>query len=215
MKRYVMIDLEMCVVPKSYRTKEYGLRQELIQIGAVLLDEDLETADRFMTYVSPEYGIVTPFITRLTGISPKDTEGAPRAAEALRRLAEWMPDDAVPVAWSENDEAQIRLELSEKNLEIPSLAPYMDRWLDCQEEFSEKMHTQKKYNLSEALIITGICYDEGIHDALVDASNTALLFAKMKREPQMELSPYYRDGNDTEESGYRPFADLFAKAGSV
>ena len=212
MKRYVMIDLEMCVVPKSHRTKEYRWSQEMIQIGAVLLDTDLEITDRFMTYVSPEYGFVTPFITNLTGISPKDTESAPCAGEALRRLAEWMPADAVPVAWSENDEIQIRRELMAKNLEIPSLTPFMDRWIDCQKEFGEKMNTLKKYRLSEALLITGICYAEGIHDALVDASNTAMLFAKMKREPQLQLSPYYRNGEDTEEFGYRPFADLFANA---
>lgn len=211
MKRYVMIDLEMCVVPRSRQTEGYEWSQEMIQIGAALLNSDLEIEDRFMTYVSPEYGVITPFISKLTGITANDTKGAPCAAEALRRLAEWMPDNAVPVAWSENDETQIRRELQAKGLEIPSLAPYMDRWIDCQKEFAEKMDTDKNYNLSEALIITGICYSEGIHDALVDASNMALLFAKMKREPQLKLSPYYRDGDDTEDFDYRPFADLFSK----
>ena len=64
-----------------------------------------------------------------------------------------------------------------------------DRRLDCRKEFGEKMNTHKKYNLSVALIITGICYAEEIRNAPADASNTALLFAKMKREPQPVLSP--------------------------
>ena len=36
----------------------------------------------------------------------------------------------------------------------------------------------KKYKLSEALSIADISYDDGAHDALVDAKNTARLFAK-------------------------------------
>ena len=38
--KYVVIDLEMCKVPKSLRTPEFPWCQETIQIGAVLLDED-------------------------------------------------------------------------------------------------------------------------------------------------------------------------------
>ncbi len=36
---YLVIDLEMCKVPKDYRNKNYKYASEIIQIGAVLLDE--------------------------------------------------------------------------------------------------------------------------------------------------------------------------------
>ena len=69
------------------------------------------------------------------------------------------------------------------------------------------MNAQKNYKLSEALIIADIDYDEGEHDALVDAKNTAQLFIKMEREPVLVLNPYY--SNQKEET-YSPFTALLA-----
>ena len=37
---YLVIDLEMCKVPKNYRGKNYKYASEIIQVGAVLLDEE-------------------------------------------------------------------------------------------------------------------------------------------------------------------------------
>ncbi len=39
---YLVIDLEMCKVPKHYRNKNYKYATEIIQVGAVLLDEEYE-----------------------------------------------------------------------------------------------------------------------------------------------------------------------------
>ena len=40
MSKYVIIDLEMCNVPKGFKRSVYNLKSELIQIGAVVVDED-------------------------------------------------------------------------------------------------------------------------------------------------------------------------------
>ena len=207
MSRYVIVDLEMCGVPENKRAEGFNWKSELIQIGAVLLDDGLEICDSFMTHVSPQLGSVDQYIEKLTGITRADTKDAPSAEEALRKFVEWMPDDAVPVSWSMSDEQQIRREAECKNLDIPGLYDYLDRWVDCQKTFGEKMNSSRAYKLSEALIIADIFYEDGEHDALVDARNTAKLFAKMEREPELKLSPYYT--NETEEPPrYNPFAAL-------
>lgn len=77
------------------------------------------------------------------------------------------------------------------------------------------MNTSKVYKLSEALIIADLEYDENIHDALVDARNTALLFIKMKSESTLKLSPYYSTGTDSNKLTFRPFANLLAKCSCV
>ncbi len=207
MSNYVIVDLEMCNVPKGKRDA-YNWKSELIQIGAVLVNESLEIVDNFMIYVSPKFGMVDSCIEKLTGITKKDVQGAPCIKEALEKFIDWLPEDAVLVSWSENDEAQIRKELEAKGIIIDCLIPYLNNWKDCQKTFGEKMNAQKNYKLSEALIIADIDYDENEHDALVDAKNTAQLFIKMEREPVLILNPYY--SAKVEEETYNPFATLLA-----
>lgn len=208
MSKYVIVDLEMCNVPKGIKREAYNWRNELIQIGAVVVDESLNITDEFMTLVSPEFGVIDNFIEKLTGISRKAVQGAPKVKKALELFVNWLPSDAVLVSWSENDESQIRKEIEAKNIFIEGLDDYLDTWVDCQKTFGEKMNAQKNYKLSEALIIADIDYDEGEHDALVDAKNTAQLFVKMEREPVLVLNPYY--SNQKEEEPSNPFAALLA-----
>ena len=181
----------MCKVPKGLKREKFGGACEMIEIGAVLMDDTYEIIDKFKTYVSPEYGEVDSFIQKLTGITKADTINAPSTEEALKMFVNWLPEDAILVSWSDNDEKQIRKEIELKNIEIPMLEKYLDAWEDCQKTFAEKMNSSKNYRLSEALIIADIDYDENIHDGLVDAENTAMLFAKMKREPKLKLISCY------------------------
>ena len=49
---YLVIDLEMCRVPKLYRSK-YKYANETIQIGAVLLDDEFKRIATLCQYVHP------------------------------------------------------------------------------------------------------------------------------------------------------------------
>lgn len=207
MSKYVIVDLEMCRVPKGFKRENFKSACELIEIGAVLLDDTYEIVDRFKIYVSPEYGEVDQYIQNLTGITKADTKDAPTTKEALELFVNWLPEDAILVSWSDNDEKQIRKEVGLKNLDIPGLDKYLDNWKDCQKTFSEKMKSPKNYRLSEALIIADIDYDENIHDGLVDAENTAMLFVKMKREPKLKLISCYLTEEDNS-TMYTPIAGL-------
>ena len=52
---YVVIDLEMCKVPKMYRNKMYKYATEIIEIGTVLLNEDFRQIATLRQYVHPEF----------------------------------------------------------------------------------------------------------------------------------------------------------------
>ena len=208
MSNYVIVDLEMCNVPRGVKRDTYGWKDEVIQIGAVVVNEDMEMVDEFMTLVSPEFGMIDPFIEKLTGISRMDVQGAPRFNEALDKFINWLPEDAVLVSWSNSDKKQLQHEMEAKGIVIESMEPIFDNWVDAQLTFGEKMDSPKTYKLSEALIIADINYDNGEHDALVDARNTAQLFIKMETESELKLSPYY--STETKVSTYNPFAVLLA-----
>ena len=196
MSKYVVYDLEMCRVPKGPKKDEFGYYQELIQIGAVLMDESFNITDSFMTYVAPRYGFVDSFIQKLTGITPENVENAPSTEEALNAFLKWIPEDAVLVSWSESDVNQIYHEIDGKHIDIPELEWLLEDSIDCQYDFEERIHATRSYGLSDALSITGIESEIGAHDALVDAKNTALLFAKLNLEPVLKMSEYYFSEED-------------------
>lgn len=208
MSNYVVIDLEMCRLLGDSGNQIPGLKNELIQIGAALVDENNEMTDTFMTYVAPEYGYIDPFIENLTGISEGDVKNAPVIEDALIKLIRWMPKDSVLLSWSNSDKKHIDRELAAKNIHIRELEPYMETWTDCQRLFGDRMDTHKRYKLSEALIIADIETDAGEHDALIDAVNTAKLYIKMSKEPDMQLNEYYSAESDISGLTYNPFAEL-------
>lgn len=194
MDYHVVIDLEMCKVPKSCRTKSYKWQNETIQIGAVLLDRDYEVIDSFNTFVSPEYGYVDPFIKSLTGIQPKDVANAPKMTEAIKMFTDWIPQGEVEiVSWSDSDENQLRREMTGKEISNDRMEELFETWKDCQVTFSEKMKAERRYNLREALIAADILQEGKEHDGLSDAYNTALLFSKMETEEDFKLNDVYEE----------------------
>ena len=211
MCKYAVVDLEMCRVPYGARKGKYRWANETIQIGAVLLNEALEIIDEFVTYVSPEYGFIDTYINNLTGISRSDVVTAPSMENALKSFVNWLPCDTKVVSWSNNDELQIRHEIVSKEITIEGLDEILDSWIDCQKTFAEKMHNQRCYRLSEALVAADIMYEDGAHDGLVDAYNTALLFSKMENEEEFILNPYYqRAVSEEQESTGFAIGNLFA-----
>ena len=217
MSYYVAIDLEMCRVDKAQR-KSYKYNNEIIQIGAALIDSDLIIIDTFGEYVKPEYGVLDKFISKLTGITELDLENADSIHVVLDRFLAWLPQDdiVIPVSWSDSDLIQMKCELSNKNIpKSDRVNQMLFNWIDCQPQFSRKMRMKKQYSLEEALIATDICTDGRAHNAAVDAYNTALLYAKMQREDELVLNDYYRVAHSDEEPEHLSFGlgDILIAAG--
>ena len=191
MEKYVVLDLEMCTVPKHMRDASYRYANEIIQIGAVLLDEDLKTIDEFSSFVAPQKGYLTSFISDLTGITQSDLSQAPVFEEAIESFLDWFPDDARLVTWSTADELQLSREAISKGIFEPKLFYILENVIDCQRMFGDMIGIGRPYKLEEALFISDICLEGRLHDGLVDARNTAELFIKMKTETSFRFNEYY------------------------
>ena len=197
--KYAVIDLEMCMTPMGLRKNMYKYRQETIQIGAVLLDDNYEVIDEFNTYVKPEYGWIDDFIENLTGISQHDVEDAPSFEEALEAFLDWLPaDDVRCVSWSDSDPKQIIHESFAKGVDDDRLEIIFANWIDCQKTFGRKMDRKRAYSLEEALFISDIAPEGRAHNGLVDAANTAVLFTKLETEPDYRLNELYETARKEE-----------------
>lgn len=151
---YLVIDLEMCKVPRDYRSKGYKYANETIQIGAVLLDEEFKRIGTLSQFVHPEHGVIDYFIENLTGIKNGQVKHAPRLQEALLHMLNWIGDREYKVyAWSGSDRAQILHEIKAKNIVDEKIASFMEesRWVDYQDIFMMRYEMSRKMSLEEAL----------------------------------------------------------------
>ena len=190
---YLVIDLEMCKVPRDYRSKGYKYANETIQNGAVLLDEEFKRIGTLSQFVRPEHGVIDYFIENLTGIKNGQVKHAPRLQEALLHMLNWIGDREYKVyAWSGSDRAQILHEIKAKNIVDEKIASFMEesRWVDYQDIFMKRYEMSRKMSLEEALGRADIDPEGRFHDGLNDAVNTGLLIEKLELNPDYQLVSY-------------------------
>ena len=105
-----MIDLEMNKVERQYRGNK-KLSSELIEIGAVRMDNDFNTIDMYQTYVLPSFGRMDRKIIELTGITDAKLVGAPKFEEAMLDFADWIGnEETIFYSWSMSDLRQFLTE---------------------------------------------------------------------------------------------------------
>lgn len=192
MKHYIVLDLEMCMVKGSGIKKMKGMRHEIIQIGAVMLNDSYHIMDEFVTYVSPEYGQLDDFISDLTGIVEADLGRAPTLRDALMKLVAWIGNrDVTILSWSDADYHQLEDEMRVKKIKHHKIQDLLENWIDFQHSFDQMLGLERQYSLKEAMKIGNLCYLGRMHDGLCDAYNTARLFAKIHKQAvfRLELVP--------------------------
>ncbi len=178
--KHIVVDLEMNNIQRKSEAREI-CRLETIEIGAVMLDDNLQEISSFRTYVKPEYNTgIEKKITRLTGITDSMVLNAPRFNEALHMFTDWCNgtgDEVIIYAWSESDYTQISKEMFLKGYEVSEEEKSLleREWLDFQHEFDSHMGFERQVSLSMALDMAGIDFSGREHDALDDARNTAEL----------------------------------------
>lgn len=190
---YLVIDLEMCKVPRDYRGKSYRYANEIIQIGAVLLDDSFKRIGTLCQYVHPEHGVIDYFIENLTGIKNSQVKKAPKLDEALIHMIDWLGErDYKIYAWSESDRNQLLHEIKAKNMTDERIYAFMkaENWIDYQDVFMKRFELSRQLSLEEALGRAEIEPEGKFHDGLDDAVNTAYLIEKLELNPEYQLVSY-------------------------
>ena len=186
--KYIVLDLEMNPIHKDYKELKKICRSEIIQIGAIALDDDFQETDSFLTYVKPQYNeAITELIQSLTGITTEMVQTAPDFRQAMRMFFEWcwrFDDELLLVQWSNSDRKQVVREIRLKEFTPDSEEQkVMDSWYDFQEEFGQVVGLENSVSLETAISFAGVDFDGRQHDALNDARNTAHLF-RIIRNPE-------------------------------
>ena len=186
----LVIDLEMCKVPKLYRHKSFKYATEIIQVGAVLLDEDYKEVDRFESFVHPEYGVIDTFIKDMTGINSRDVKDAKLLKEVIHTMIDWIGDREYKVyAWSDSDFMQLYREIKCKHINDEDIEKFMypERWIDYQQVFGWRYNYKDCVALEEALDLCEIDMEGRQHNGLCDAFNTGKLITKLELNPDYKI----------------------------
>ena len=105
---HIVIDLEF---NQSYNTKKGDKSEtvaecpfEIIQIGAVKLDENLDIKDQFTVLIKPQiYPKINPIVERITGITDEILDSCVNFEEAFQLFAKFAGTNSVIYTWGIDD----------------------------------------------------------------------------------------------------------------
>jgi DNA polymerase III epsilon subunit-like protein len=180
---YIVMDFEWNQ-PLSRKQSAYlkvggRLMFEMLQIGAVKLDEKRRLVGSFCRYIAPQHYIkLHPRIRRITGINQDDLTGAPGFREAVDTFLAWCGEDALLMTWGNDDVSVWQQNL---NFFAPDIA--MPPVYDLQRLFvaQEGGGNLVKRGLAASMARYGILptNDHLFHNAVDDAYYAALVFQRI------------------------------------
>ena len=179
-KRYVCIDLEMTEFSASQRCFVPGANGEVIQFGAVMLDENYNMLSEFSSYVKPVYSSVTPIINQLTGITNQNLEKADDFLTVFDKFCYWRGEgDITTFCWSKADFNQLWAELEAKGKHRYDLFGTLHDFVDLQNIFGKLVSSKTSVGLEAAMRLLQMDFKGQVHTALSDSYNTARILHKL------------------------------------
>lgn len=180
MKRFVCIDIEMSEINGKSRRNVHGMRHEVIQIGAVMLDEHYNQISSFSTFVKPTFSTINQTIEDLTGITNEMVENADDFITAFDKYCYWLRnEDVTTFCWSDSDYNQLWNEINLKAQHRTDLLDTLKTFVNLQKTFGDLLNAPKAISLESAVKLTNEKFEGQQHTALSDAFNTAKILHKI------------------------------------
>lgn len=170
---YIIFDLELN--SKIFKSK---VPNEIIEIGAVKLNDQLESVDFFQAFVKPKvHRKLFPVVKRKTNIQQQDVNDARSFKEVLAEFKKWIGSDYVLCSWGYDDIHHLKLNCQFNRYS----SKWVDNYIDVQKHFSKIYDAPagQRYGLSKALELLEIPVEDELHRADADAKYTAEVFVQI------------------------------------
>lgn len=160
---------------------------EIIEIGAMKLNDELECVDSFRVYIKPTiYKELNPRIIELTGINNEDLKYGFDFKKALKHFKEWIGKDYILCSWCDSDIKVLKknIEYYNPNYKVESfLVPY----IDIQKYCCEILEYGRRVSLHDIISTENIVPSTNtFHQALDDSKLTVDVFRKMFHKCKIE-----------------------------
>jgi inhibitor of KinA sporulation pathway (predicted exonuclease) len=152
---------------------------EIIDIGAVKLDEDLNTIGTFDVLIKPVvYPRLHPFIKQLTGISEESLEAAESFREVYKAFLEFVQDVDVLCVWGTADMKELFRNIEYHKLESSKIP---QKYINVQRHAARFLRSTNSHTigLANAVNLLSIPLETQFHKAFNDAYYTAEVFKRI------------------------------------
>ena len=185
------MDLEWNQNPYGKNNNHPDIPFEIIEIGAVKVNDDLEVVDEFQQVVKPRvYKRLHYKIQEITHLTMEELNSGEDFRKVIRNFLNWCGDDYIFCTWGSMDLTELQKNMKhygmERILEFPLF------YVDLQKMYSlcyEDGHIKR--TLSYAVEELNIKEDEQFHRAICDAEYTAKVMKAMDFDKFYELAEPY------------------------
>ncbi len=192
---YIVFDLEFNQ-PFNFKTgtKTYLNPKcpfEIIQIGAVKLDDNFEIIDSFNGLIRPSiYKRIHPYVEKITGFDMSTFKDSPGFTEVYEKFLEFMGDkeENILCTWGFDDIKSLFRNILFYKIDTEAIS---HRCVNVQSYATEYLHNEpgKSIGLKNAVIQLDIPASTNFHNALNDAEYTAKIF-KIVHPENMEIKNF-------------------------
>ncbi|GAB5425982.1 MAG: exonuclease domain-containing protein [Crocinitomicaceae bacterium] len=174
---YIILDLEAT----CWEDRSIKRRSEIIEIGAVKINEEKEIVDEFCAFIQPSlHPELSEFCTELTTITQEDVDGAETFERVIRNFWEWinLDEDYLLGSWGMYDRNQFR-----KDCELHELSTeWLRRHISLKHQYTKIKNMKRHAGMKGALWMEGIELQGTHHRGIDDARNISKIFLKLFNE---------------------------------
>lgn len=185
---YIVVDFEWNQSPYGKGTGKKKLPFEIIEIGAVKLDEDRNIIDTFEAVIQPKvYKKLHHMTHELTGITQEEVDHGSLFTHTIVDFMLWCGDDFMFCTWGNTDLIELQRNMKYYRLEDLLTGPL--KYYNVQKLF-RILHDpleRPSCSLESAVEFFGLPRKGDFHRAINDACYTASIFSCMDMEKVKKL----------------------------
>lgn len=196
-KRFICLDLKTCKLAGAQKKAMKGKSEEVIQIGAVMLDEKLNYLSQFSSFVKPVYGAVSTETVDNPNFYKESLENADTFSTAFYKLYAWAgsnQDDVTTLCWSNSVYIHLWDEIYIKAKNHDEYRDFLKTFVDLQAIVDNVLYSKNQISFDTSLKYCHIKFAGSRESALNYSFNEARLFYKLMKhnKEKLDLNPLWK-----------------------
>jgi inhibitor of KinA sporulation pathway (predicted exonuclease) len=167
---FIIVDLEATCWEEGREGQN-----EIIEIGAVKINQDQKTLDEFQCFVKPlKHPLLSDFCKNLTSINQQDVDQAGNFDKAISQFQDWIGSDYLLCSWGFYDKKQFQQDCKLWGLDSSWTEPH----ISLKHQYGRIRGLKRNPGMKRALGLEGISLEGTHHRGIDDARNIAQIFLR-------------------------------------